>query len=83
MPERQTGQIPGGTSGTPPGAILRDAFHFLAEPAPQCCSNWVQENSRLASGLVEHSLHWQMTRCRLNSSSPLMLLQKTGICRAP
>ena len=42
--------LPAGTSGTPPAAIRSEAFHFFADPAPQCCSNWVQENSRLFSG---------------------------------
>ena len=59
-----TGGKPALTSGTPPGSTLKEAFHFLAAPAPQCISNWVQLCSRCASGLASQSAHRHTMRCR-------------------
>lgn len=71
---------PGLTSGTPPGSMRREAFHFLAAPAPQCISNWVQLNMRLASGLSPQSEHRHTMRCRPSRKMPRIPLQNTGIC---
>lgn len=54
--------LPFGTSGRVPGWILSDAFHFFAEPAPQCCSNCVAVNSRRSGLSFAHVLQLHITR---------------------
>jgi hypothetical protein len=52
------GGDPAGSSGTQPGASLIETFHFLAEPAPQCCSQAVGWKS-CGAGMREHSVQPQ------------------------
>ena len=78
--QERSRRAPFGTSGTPPGSTRREAFHFLAAPAPQCISNCVQLCSRFASGLAmqsgqEHTMRWRPSRY-----TPCSPLQNTGTC---
>ena len=73
--------LPAGTSGMEPGWMRRDDFHFLAAPAPACCSNWVQECSRsLSWGRAAHSLHRHSTRWRPSRKMPWTPAQMMGTC---
>ncbi|KAL6758054.1 hypothetical protein V8C86DRAFT_2610701 [Haematococcus lacustris] len=50
-----------GTSAAPPGSILMLAFHFLAVPAPQWCSQWVGWYSRFSGGCCMQAAQQQTT----------------------
>lgn len=72
-----------GSSGTPPGAILMLAFHFLALPAPQCCSQcvgWKQARPASEGDALTHAWHPQRTLSPDMTMTPLMPLHTTGIC---
>lgn len=70
---------PGGTSSTSPGSMRMDAFHFLAAPAPQCCSHCVGVNSRASCGAFLQSPHRHDTFCAARLSRPCMPLHITRI----
>jgi len=65
---------------TAPGSILKDAFHFLALPAPLCCSYCVGVKVRRSRGSTAQLLQLHMTFISDSRNVPLMPLQIMGIC---
>ena len=65
------------TSGAPPGMMRREAFHFLAAPAPQWASNWVGENSRCDSGFWRQCSHSHCTRRLTGMNRPCVVPHST------